>query len=262
LRSDRRGQPHWKTFHDWVDQYRKQLEDRRLLEILADKWEDARRPRLSNLLARGRQLGDFRRAGAAISRRAADYLDASRRLRSLRAGAVVALVALSLSAAYGSWWTAQRSPRVALGLVAMQVGWVGLVEPEMIELEDGTFSMGLPEGEGEPNESPQHDVTVPAFAIGRYEVTFEEYDAFAWHTGRPRPHDEGWGRGRRPVINVTWHDANAYVEWLGRVTGKEYRLPSEAEWEYAARAGTTTRYWWGDDEPTPEQANFGNNFLI
>ncbi|HMV13423.1 MAG TPA: SUMF1/EgtB/PvdO family nonheme iron enzyme, partial [Nitrosomonas sp.] len=84
------------------------------------------------------------------------------------------------------------------------------------------------------------------FEIGRYEVTFAQYDAFAKETQYPLPDDRGWGRGDRPVINVNWHDAQAYVQWLAKKTGKKYRLPSEAEWEYVARAGTTTAYWWGE----------------
>ena len=91
------------------------------------------------------------------------------------------------------------------------------------------------------------------FALGRYPVTFEEYDCFSDATGRERVSDRGWGRGRRPVINVSWEDAEDYVSWLSLETGKAYRLPSEAEWEYACRAGTTTRYSWGD-EITPENA--------
>ena len=83
--------------------------------------------------------------------------------------------------------------------------------------------------------------------MNTYEVTFEEYDAFALATGRELPDDQGWGRGRRPVINVTWEDATVYAKWLSAETGKRYRLPTEAEWEYAARAGTETPYWWGDD---------------
>ena len=92
-----------------------------------------------------------------------------------------------------------------------------------------------------------------------YEVTFDEYDVFVLATGARRPGDEGWGRGRRPVINVSWEDARAYVEWLSNTTDKEFRLLSEAEWEYAARAGTTTGFWWSDDDPTLEHANFKGN---
>ena len=78
-------------------------------------------------------------------------------------------------------------------------------------------------------------------------MTFEEYERFARATGRDRPNDRGWGRAGRPVINVSWDDAVAYAGWLSEETGEQYRLPSESEWAYAARAGTETRYSWGQD---------------
>ena len=98
------------------------------------------------------------------------------------------------------------------------------------------------------NEKPVHEVRVASFELSKYEVTFEEYDRFTVVTGRISPKDNGWGRGRRPVINVSWEDAVAYTEWLSAQTGERYRLPSEAEWEYAARAGSTTEYHFGNDE--------------
>ena len=97
------------------------------------------------------------------------------------------------------------------------------------------------------DEQPVHEVEVPSFALSVYEVTFEEYERFARATGRLRPNDSGWGRGGRPVINGSWEDATAYVAWLSAETGEAYRLPSGSEWEYAARAGSTTRYSWGND---------------
>ncbi|MGZ0019371.1 SUMF1/EgtB/PvdO family nonheme iron enzyme [Nitrosomonas sp. wSCUT-2] len=119
-------------------------------------------------------------------------------------------------------------------------------EPEMVRIPPGKFLMGS--NDGHRDEKPIHEVIINyAFEIGKYAVTFDEYDAFANATKRKLPNDEGWGRGKRPVINVTWNDAQDYVQWLSKQTGKKYRLPTEAEWEYAARAGTQTRYWWGDD---------------
>ncbi len=117
--------------------------------------------------------------------------------------------------------------------------------PEMVTIPAGTFLMGSPESEaGRSHDERQHPVSIKSFAIGRYEVTFEDYDRFAEATGREKPADEGWGRDRQPVI-VSWSDADAYAKWLSQQTGQRYRLPTEAEWEYAARAGIQAPYWWG-----------------
>ena len=122
----------------------------------------------------------------------------------------------------------------------------GTQAPEMVFIRGGTFNMGSPENEkGRGSNERQHQVSVGDVWIGRYAVTFDEYDRFARATGRDLPRDEGWGRGRRPVINVSWSDATAYAEWLSGQTGQRYRLPTEAEWEYTARAGTTKARYWG-----------------
>ena len=115
-------------------------------------------------------------------------------------------------------------------------------EPEMVRIPAGSFQMGSNDGIG--NEKPVHNVILKSFAIGRYEVTFDEYDQFAEALGKLKPDDKGWGRGKRPVINVSWEDAVAYAQWLSKKTGKHFRLPTEAEWEYAARAKTTSDYYW------------------
>jgi formylglycine-generating enzyme required for sulfatase activity len=135
--------------------------------------------------------------------------------------------------------------------------------PEMVVIRAGRFTMGSPPSEPEraDDEGPQHEVTIPKpFAIGRFEVTFVEWEACvsAGECGGHRPSDRGWGKGSRPVIDVSWDDAKAYAAWLSRKTGEGYRLLSEAEWEYAARAGTTTPFSTGE-RITADEANFDGN---
>jgi formylglycine-generating enzyme required for sulfatase activity len=115
---------------------------------------------------------------------------------------------------------------------------------EMVVVPAGEFSMGSTET---VYERPEHKVKIAnPIAIGRREVTFDEWDQCVAAGGcKHRPDDHGWGRGNRPVIDVSWDDAQTFVAWLSQKTGKKYRLPSEAEWEYAARAGTSSPFWWG-----------------
>jgi len=130
--------------------------------------------------------------------------------------------------------------------------------PEMIVVPAGSFTMGSPPSEPgrQKDEGPQRSVTIgKPFAVGRFAVTFDEWDACVAARVCRHKADQGWGRGRRPVINVSWDDAKAYVVWLSRKTGKTYRLLSEAEREYVTRAGTTTPYWWGASIST-SQANY------
>jgi formylglycine-generating enzyme required for sulfatase activity len=122
--------------------------------------------------------------------------------------------------------------------------------PELIVVPAGSFLMGSPDGEAgrNENEGPLHRVTITKpFAIGKYEVTFEEWDACAAANACPAVSDDGWGRGRRPVIFVNFEMAVAYTRWLTQKTGQRYRLPSEAEWEYAARGGSPDAWFWGND---------------
>src|SRR6185312_17067818 len=126
--------------------------------------------------------------------------------------------------------------------------------PEMVVVPAGSLRMGGPASESGPSwyalEIPQHQITIAKpFAVSKYELTFADWDACVIGGGcnRDVAYDQGWGRGRQPVINVSWDDAEQYVTWLSRVTGKAYRLLSEAEYEYAERAGTMTTYPWGDD---------------
>ena len=133
--------------------------------------------------------------------------------------------------------------------------------PEMVVVPSGSFMMGSPGGESGRyvNEGPRHRVRIGyRFAVGVYEVTFGEWDACAsaGGCGGYRPDDRGWGRGNRPVMNVSWNDAQGYVRWLSERTRERYRLLSESEWEYVSRAGTTAARYWG--ESSREQCHYGN----
>ena len=136
--------------------------------------------------------------------------------------------------------------------------------PELVVVPAGTFMMGSPDSEWGRfiNEGPQRKVTImEPFAVGVYEVTFGEWDTCVSEGGCNgyQPDGEGWGRDGRPVINVSWEDARAYVTWLSRRTGKPYRLLSEAEWEYVARAGTMDPFHTGVTI-SADQANYDSSY--
>ena len=128
--------------------------------------------------------------------------------------------------------------------------------PEMVAIPPGEFEMGSPRDgpaaeEAQDDERPAHTVGFArGFRIGKYEVTYEEYERCSNAGACPL----AAGRGREPVTTVSWDEARRYAQWLSERTGARYRLPTEAEWEYAARGGTTTRFWWGNDFE-PNRAN-------
>ena len=137
--------------------------------------------------------------------------------------------------------------------------------PAMVVVPAGRFTMGTPESETfhRPNEGPQREVTIAApFAIGMHEVTWDEWDACTRAGRCPAVDDERFGRGTHPVVNISWPIAQSYLEWLSEMTGHRYRLPSEAEWEYAARAGASAaRYWEGGARRVCEMANVRDEAL-
>jgi formylglycine-generating enzyme required for sulfatase activity/serine/threonine protein phosphatase PrpC len=117
--------------------------------------------------------------------------------------------------------------------------------PTMVKVPGGSFRMGGASAIVAADEVPRHNVTIASFMVGVYEVTLDEYYRFADATGRKKPKNNGWDVKTHPVVDVTWDDALAYTRWLSKQTDKQYRLLSESEWEYVARAGTSTSFWWG-----------------
>ena len=124
--------------------------------------------------------------------------------------------------------------------------------PDMVALAGGTFAMGS--DKFGPETKPVHLVSVKPFAMSKFEVTWTDWEPCMQASVCREPDDHAWGRAKRPIINISWEEATAYAKWLSDKTGVRYRLPTEAEWEYAARGGTFTEYWWGDEIGT-EMAN-------
>jgi formylglycine-generating enzyme required for sulfatase activity len=121
------------------------------------------------------------------------------------------------------------------------------VAEDMQELPAGSYLMGDAEADfGDADERPAHAVSLRHFSIARHAVSYAQYDAYTDATGRPRADDAGWGRGRQPLVHVSWDDAQMFIDWLNASSGLHYRLPSEAEWEYAARAGSRAHFPWGE----------------
>ena len=160
---------------------------------------------------------------------------------------------------------------VAVAAAAVAEREAQAVAAAMVVLPAGRFRMGcLSDDACSRLQKPVREVAIASFALSKHEVTFAQWDACVsgGGCGGHRPGDLGWGRADRPVVNVSWEDAQSYVSWLSRQTGEEYRLPTEAEWEYAARAGTTTKYSWGNEigvnrancRPTEEYGTCGDRF--
>ncbi|MDE2999385.1 MAG: bifunctional serine/threonine-protein kinase/formylglycine-generating enzyme family protein [Gemmatimonadota bacterium] len=231
------------------------LEDR----LSSERSTERRRRREEQAAERVRQarIGAYKvRFAAALS--AGDFAAAGKYVDSLRAvGADASVLSEAEGRLSASREEAGPGGRLAVGRVFRDC----VRCPEMVIVPSGSFRMGSPGSEEDrnDNEGPRHDVRIDyRFAVGLYEVTFAEWDACAnaGGCGGYIPEDEGWGRGNRPVVNVSWRDAQKYTKWLSEETGHAYRLLSESEWEYAARAGTTTARYWG--ESSEEQCEYAN----
>jgi formylglycine-generating enzyme required for sulfatase activity len=218
--------------------------DQSLLESRARKWNEMGKPPFSGL-AIGREYQEFQRVAPAGTATMQEYLSASRRLRWLIHGTIcIVVVIIGLTV-----WLWQKGYSVEQAALKLRSFVVGIhIEPGMQPIPGGIFAQGDIHGGGRPEAQPVRTVSIKPFKMGTSEVTFEEYDRFASEKNRLLPGDQGWGRGRRPVINVSWQDANDYADWLSQQTGKPFRLPTESEWEYAARSGGKDQDWAGTSE--------------
>jgi formylglycine-generating enzyme required for sulfatase activity len=230
-------QPYWPTLWSYIETNKESAARRERLQLMAREWKDRKGLARVLGLAGWSSLFGFRGLAAAGSLEGR-YLRWSRASIFVQGCLVAALFGV---VAENIYWAQKHG----LPLQAVTTRWAHMLGkalpfPDLVPIRAGSFPMG---GNQADEEKPIHPVTFARpFEIAATEVTFAQYDAYADSTGRPKPNDSGWGRRDQPVINIDWYDAREYARWLGAMKNEDCRLPSEAEWEYAARAGTETEY--------------------
>jgi formylglycine-generating enzyme required for sulfatase activity len=242
---------HWQRLKDWIEADRRFLAWQQRLSASIEQYEESKGR--SDFLLRGFPLTEaldwLKKKPANFSPRERQFVTTSKTREIRRRWLAATVGSLVLVLILGTTWLWQKGYSVDQALLKVQSLFVSIhVAPEMQPVSAGTFRQGDTHGQGGPDEQPVHEVTIKPFAIGKFEVTFEEYDRFAIAMNRGFPNDQGWGRGRQPVINVSWDDAKDYAQWLTKTTGQRYRLPTESEWEYAARSGGMDDIWAGTSD--------------
>jgi formylglycine-generating enzyme required for sulfatase activity len=258
----------WTRLKGWLEPERARLDALRLLQIDASNWKRNDRDagylnHRGNRLTATNALTQVEGYRKYLATTELEYLAACKeaekfgKKRARRVWMLVGLLFGILVAGPAAYWQGSWLKEKIYWLRHVHVANAGDLQfqdctdcPEMIAVPAGTFMMGARPAEGERAEFPQHEVAITqSFAVGKTEVTFDQWEACVTYGDcRGDIGTNGWGRGQQPVINITWSDAKRYVNWLSRVTGQTYRLLTEAEWEYVARAGNQALYSFGNDD--------------
>lgn len=241
---------HWDRLKGWVDADRRFLLWQQRLRIVVDQYEENHKS--ADLLLRGFPLTEalewLKKKPDSFPARERQFVTASKTQMLRHRWRTVAIGLLALLVVGGPLLWVERQGvtlKYASSIVMARLHVVSVTEPEMIATSGGSYQQGDIRRLGSEDEQPVRHVMIKSFAMGKYEVTFQEYDRYVELMGGRTPSDESWGRERRPVINVSWDEAVAYANWLSQATGNRYRLPTESEWEYAARSGGKDETWAG-----------------